>query len=129
MDDAERLRADWWGLMGKGLVPVGAERLRELALGVVRGEVFTSGQVREADRLTMLPMVFLPLALGGLRDWPEEELEKIGGLYGPMTSASPRSVNGYPCLFQMGVLGKEDWAKLWVRVQKMEAAMAAVGDD
>lgn len=58
-------------------------------------------------------LVFLPLAF-----LDEESLsrlmkheQEIGCFWGPMKSALPRGINGYPMLMEMGIMHIEDWAK------------------
>jgi len=38
------------------------EEMREIALGIFTGAIFTSNQIEERD-MSMLPMIFMPLAL------------------------------------------------------------------
>lgn len=123
----QEMASAWATAQGEERVipPVGKERLKELARGVIASEMFLSSQVRDE---AMLPMVFAPLLFGAFKDWLPEELEQIGGFYGPWSSALPRGINGYPMLTTMGVLNREDWKKLHEMIRKMEAALAAVDD-
>lgn len=127
--DQAQLEADWQALQHPvpedGCCPkVSDEKLREFVLGVLEGSLYTSDQVRDRN---LLSMVFLPLALGALNGWREDQLKEIGVLYAPMSAALPRSINGYPIFGEFCLLNKDDWARAskaihreWSRRQKIE---------
>lgn len=127
--DQAQLEADWRALQHPvpegGQVPnLSDEKLREFVLGVLDGSLYTSDQVRQQE---LLSMVFLPLALGALKDWSTEQVKEIGVLYAPMSAALPRSINGYPIFGEFRLLNKDDWARAskaihreWSRRQKIE---------
>lgn len=71
----ETLEADWAALRGtaapEGELPrLSEEKLREFVLGVLEGTLYTSAQVSTPE---MVRLVFLPIALGALKDWTEEQ--------------------------------------------------------
>lgn len=82
------------------------DELREFVNGVLSGEIFTSAQVSDQS---LLPLVFMPLALGCYSDVPEEQLKEIGVLYAPMKAAAPRCINGLPMLFEVRAMSRSDW--------------------
>jgi hypothetical protein len=86
------------------------DRLRQFILDFLGGRLFTSAHMSEGAP-DMLPMVFMPLALGGLADWTREEIEQIGIFYEYLADAGPRSINGMPCFFSMRMLHVEDWRR------------------
>lgn len=109
----EQLEADWAAVRGREPIDqdiphVSEERLREFVLGVLDGTLYTSNQVRREQDI---PLVFLPVAFGGFKDWTEDALKKVGVLYAPMSAALPRSINGYPMFTEVRVLHRDDWAR------------------
>lgn len=85
--------------------------LREFVNAVLAGEIFTSAQLSEHEQRNLLPLVFMPIALGAFADVPEEQLKDIGVLYASMKSAAPRSINGLPMFFEVRTLSRNDWAR------------------
>lgn len=110
----KQLEASWQILHGEeppGSRPprVSKDKIREFVLDALSGALFLSTQIREHD-LGLLPTIFLPLALGGLEGWTEEELKNIGVFYARMSTSLPRSINGYPIFPELAVLHRDDWA-------------------
>jgi len=98
-----------------------SEKVAELALGIFRGQIFTSAMVCHGD-FNILSTIFMPLGL-----LPEKEIEKLRKhfptlLYGQMEKALPSSINGYPIFMEMGMVYEQD-AKL-VK-QKYDALVVA----
>jgi len=94
---------------------VSKEKLKEFVLGVLDGTLFVSAQVKDKK---ILPIVFLPLALGGFEGWKESQVKNIGVFYARMSSALPRGINGYPCFPEMRILHQEDWARAAHAIQR-----------
>ena len=88
--------------------------LRQLALDLVDGRVFTD---RQAER--ELSMVFMPLALGALVEWTKEEIMEIGLIYEYLSEAGPRSVNGLPNFFSMKMVNRHDLEPLQKYVNEL----------
>lgn len=88
------------------------DELKKFIREFLSGAIYTSAQVTEMNILTM---VFMPLALGALSQWEEEEVEKIGILWEYLDQAGPRAVNGCPIFFSMYMMHREDW-KIAARV-------------
>lgn len=81
------------------------EEIVRLAQDVVDGKVFGTWQLpnNEGD---MLPMIFMPIALGCTIP------ENAGHAYEYLDKAGPRSINGYPCFFSVTFLNGPDSIKL-----------------
>ena len=139
--DADSLLSDWWALQGRELGRMTDEALKEFVKGVLRNEIFTSEHIRrrtayvcpkcEARRVWAdapcpecgeavvettepdidLGLVFLPLAMGGLAEWPKDQIKLIGCLWAYNRTAFPRSINGYPMFPEMRVMHRDDWAR------------------
>jgi hypothetical protein len=109
------------------------EELAQLVMDLCDNKVFTSAHLTTEDQENMTPMVFMPLALGGLASLPKREVEQVGLIYEYLDKAGTRGVNGYPCFFSMRVLNKEDWKKVHRaclnEMQRREASKASLMND
>lgn len=56
-------------------------------------------------------LIFLPLAMGALSDWPKDQLELIGCFWAYHHEAFPRSINGYPMFPSVRMMHRDDWAR------------------
>lgn len=92
-----------------------AEELKKFVLNVLDGSLFLSTAVKDQ---TLLPVIFMPLAMGALSGWTEEELSNIGVLYARMSQASPRAINGYPMFFEVSLMHKDDWERARVVIMQ-----------
>jgi hypothetical protein len=101
-----------------------AAELRKLAVDLRAGQVFTSAHV-PADQQDALPMVFMPIALGGLRQLTKKELDDVGLIYEYLDKAGPRAINGFPSFFSMHFLNKDDARQLGAIIKKLGAAEQA----
>lgn len=79
--------------------------LRQFVLNYCSGLIFTSADV--SDR-SMLPLVFLPLGMGGLSQLPESEIRNIGLFWEHLSAAGPRSINGLPMFVSVHMMHKAD---------------------
>ena len=94
------------------------EDLWALAKGIRNREVLTGTVV--PDRLW--PNVFLPLGMGVLAEFPEEELGKVGLVYGYYRDrCSTFEVNGFPSLSTCCFLHVDDVPVLNEMLVKLEA--------
>ncbi len=98
-----------------------AEKISELALGIFKGEVFTSTQVGEQDA-HLLPMIFVPLGFFSEEQHKEFDAHMPSMLCGWMNDALPRSINGYPFLPKMQMIYAKDTALIWEKYKKLAAA-------
>lgn len=92
------------------------QRLDDAALAtfvmeVCDGKIFTLHHIREHDRESMVPMVFMPVALGAFSGWYGVDLEQVGTIWEYLSEAGPRAINGYPMFFSLRVMHKDDWAR------------------
>lgn len=84
------------------------EKLREFVQDVLAGRIFVAEQVRRAEDI---PMVFMPIIMGALSDWPMSLKKQIGTIWEYNDLALPRSINGYPCFASCHILHTEDWER------------------
>jgi len=121
----EQFSADWPTVRGQD-VPKTSEDipklddtgLRKFVVEYLRGEIFTSVNIRPHDRLAMTQMIFLPLVFGGLELITPTGLHKIGVIYAYMKDALPRSINGYPIFGTCGFLHTDDWGRAWLAITR-----------
>jgi hypothetical protein len=86
--------------------------LREFVLGVCDDKVFTSAHLQQREGgLDLLRMVFLPLALGAMKEAPEAHIKDVGLMWEWMREAGPRSINGYPMFFSVRFMHQLDWER------------------
>lgn len=87
--------------------PLPDKELRELAMDLFKGNVFTSGML-PAHHPYICSMVFMPLALGGT---PAKRYHKQIGMIYAYTDGrdkrAPRSINGYPIFLSCRFLLKK----------------------
>lgn len=102
----------YWRDEGRVLPRMAKEDLVKFVEEYVDGsKIFTSADIPDKQQAQMLPMVFLPLAIGALAKWEEEDFKQIGLFWAYYHEAGPRSINGYPCFFSMRMMHIEDWEK------------------
>lgn len=89
------------------------EELAEFVMGVCDGNIYTSVGLGPSE----IRMVFMPIALGGLEGFTEEEIGEIGCIWEHLNQAGPRSINGRPGFFSMRLLHIEDakLAQVWIK--------------
>jgi hypothetical protein len=86
--------------------------LKQLAIDLVEGKVFTSNHLCAEGREDMISSIFMPLALGALSGMPEEELKQLGMVYEYLDKAGPIAVNGFPTFMSCGLLTLNDARKM-----------------
>lgn len=119
--EEDEIASSWQALDSKtteDLPSQSTEQLQQLVRGILEGTIFTSAQVRQPD---LIGSVFLPISLGGLSGLSKRQIDQVGVIYGPMDSALPRSINGYPMLTSAGLLNKSDWARVEAAVLREQA--------
>ena len=109
------------------------EEIKELAVGLMGGAVYTDFHVFEAGgdlALTYMPLAFMldedRRALVKFLMPDGEQTEKIGMVYEWMDKAGPRYVNGQPMFFSLQILSPEDRERLYVVIDRLAAVLAPV---
>lgn len=119
----EEMAADWATVQGKepppreGQVPkMTSEELKKFVLDYLANQIFTSANIRQTD---LVPMVFLPMAFGGLQTFTDEAIKDIAIVYAYMHEAvGSRSINGYPIFGSMRVMHRDDWARACAAIKR-----------
>ena len=91
--------------------------MADLALDCYRGKVYLH------DTEEKIRLGAMPLTMGGLEGWTEDDLNDIGMIISREEDWAPRSCNGIPMAFKVTLVSKSDWGKV---VEKWKAIIAAV---
>lgn len=83
------------------------EEIKKIARGIYKNEYFSSMQINPNDSHLIIN-IFMPLAFMSPLDRKQLIVDEIVHFYGELDGAATRSINGYPCLFSMHMLNKED---------------------
>lgn len=94
--------------------------LRAFVDDFISGRIFSMHHMSE-HQMGNVAMVFMPLALGALAGYSENELKKIGTIYEELSKAGPRSINGMPCFFSFKILHMDDWKRAHAAILREEA--------
>lgn len=99
-------------------VPKTEQEVKQFALDIIESRMFVSWMLRphEAD---MLYLIFMPLALMDDIGWKRLEAEEITHFYAYMKDAGPRSINGLPIFFSMGLLTQGDTLRINKAIKKL----------
>ena len=95
------------------------DKLKELALGIKNGQVFTD---RHIDNKRDFTMVFLVLGFLDAKAHKALVAQKPAMVYEWMSHALPRSCNGMPMFLSCGFLNKHDAEQVWKMVQALDEA-------
>lgn len=93
------------------------DELKALAMDIVDGKVFTDQMLTSG---VDIPMVFMPIILGGLKELTEEEKKDVAMIYEYLDKAGPRSINGNPCFFSLRILFREDFEVMYKFAKEYE---------
>lgn len=84
------------------------DELKNFVRDYLAGLIVTS----EDMDATLVPTVFMPLALGAIQGWSQKELAQLGAVWAHRTKdrSTGLGVNGYPMFVACRLMRKEDWA-------------------
>lgn len=103
--------------------------LKKIAADLYEGKIFTHTQIKNEQDILM---VFMPIALGAFKNWPKENIDKIGLIYEYIDKAGPRSINGYPIFFSFSMINKTDAAlveKFYKKYEKLKKSFEAPANE
>lgn len=81
--------------------------LRQLAIDMAAGRVFTDRHVRKGDQ-GLLGSIFMPLVLMSDEQRTAIGASNVGMFYEHLSEAAPRCINGYPIFLSMRMLSQHD---------------------
>ena len=93
------------------LLRLSDDELRRFVDDYVSDRIFTSAHLRDEEAARMLPMIFLPVALGCFSKTRPDSLKQIGVVWEYLHKAGPRGINGRPVFFSMNLLHIDDWER------------------
>jgi len=111
--------------------------VRELALGIMAGTVFTDRQLLDPRDITM---VFPVLSMMTPEQYQEsvidvvlpggiEDAAPVGLIYEHLDKAGPRSVNGYPMFFSLRVMSPSDLERVQGVMDELGAVLGVGADE
>jgi len=104
-------------------IPKTDKEIKEIALGIYKGIIFTSNQIKDNSSIGMVFSAFL-LSPPEYKKWLEEN--KISMLYEHLDKAGPRSINGYPMFISHGHLNNEDEIRVKEKFEEIKNLMELV---
>ena len=84
------------------------ETLKRFVLDYLAGKIFLSVDI---NRESLIPMVFLPIALGCFGNMTKETAKEVGVVWEYMSEALPTGINGYPCFGSCRIMHRDDWQR------------------
>ena len=102
------------------------EELKNVAIGIHSGTIFCDRQVQDEN---LLGNVFMPILLGALSEWTEEEAKEIGMIYEDLSEAGPRGINGYPIFMSCKMMNRKDAETVLMMVQKLRSSQDSLLND
>lgn len=109
--ESARLQEHWDDLReALNLPKLSDEKLREFVDDYVSGRIFTTAHLRDSEA-DMIPMIFMPLALGCFSKVQPDTLSQIGVIYEYYERAGRLNVNGKPTFFSFHMLHIDDWER------------------
>jgi hypothetical protein len=105
--------------------PLSDARVREIALGIFKGELFTNLQIREGGK-SMIPMIFMPISLMDAKAKRKFVASKPCLIWGNMKDTFSRSVNGYPIFTSFSYANREDAERIRIKHLEIKSAIEGV---
>lgn len=98
------------------------KEISRIALGIYKGDIFTSAQIRKNDD-GLLCQIFMPLLF--LSEDGKNEMKDHNAVlfYADVSEALPTSINGYPIFMSMFYLNNEDNDRLWKKYDSIKNAI------
>lgn len=98
--------------------------IKELALRLYRGEIFTSLQLRDLEH--ELSRVFMPIGFLDIVSIKVLTESNVGMFYSEMKHAAPRCINGLPMFFSVDYISEEDTDRLLKKYNQVVDLMEAL---
>ena len=95
------------------------KELKQIAIDIYKGHIFTDRQVYNAKDL---PLVFMVIPFMDEKDIKKLQDDPPGLMFEYIDKAGPRAINGMPSFFSMQMLSKEDTKKAFDLVDKLKEA-------
>lgn len=94
------------------------EEIARLAEHIIGGRVYSVDEVAQSQP-RLVPMVFLPLGLGGLNGYRREQLSRLFAfaIFGE-DKTSGQAINGWPIFFSMQIWRRQDAVKAYKKANE-----------
>jgi hypothetical protein len=102
------------------------EKVREIALGMFKGQLFTNLQLPEGRNNDLIRMVFMPLALMNEKEMKRFKADKPVLIWGDMADTFSRSINGYPIFTKVGYANRAEAEKIVAKYKEIKSAIEGV---
>jgi len=95
--------------------------VNQLAIDLVDDKIYTDLHIEDPS---LIPSVFMPIALGALANVREEDVKRIGFCYSRIENRNmaPRSINGHPIFWSVAFVNKDDAKKILATAEKIRDA-------
>lgn len=104
-------------------VPKTPDEIKQLALGLLAGVVYTGSMCKSP---TELRMMFMPLGFVDAETIEAMKSKNIVFFYEHLSNSTPHSINGKPTFLTVNMLNQTDYDLLIQTIEKVRAAVAAV---
>jgi len=94
------------------------EDLKNLAISIYKGEIFSNFNIRESD-MNLMSSIFMPLIFMDKKQF-EDFFDDCGMVYEFLSQAGKMAINGYPIFGSVRKLNKEDTDKVLKYYDKMK---------
>ena len=94
--------------------------LGKIAKDIAGNLIYTSNHLRDPN---LIGNVFMPIILGGLSGYTQEQIADIGFVYEYYDQAGNSSINGCPIFFSCRIVSKHDAKIIWEKVKKIQKVL------
>ncbi len=106
--------------------PYTQEDLENFVRDFMGNLIFIDRMIPPRDRGDMLSLVFMPLAMGCLRDRSLNEIKNVGMIYEYHSKALNKSINGLPMFTSFHIMNKEDTDRCLKAVEAKRKALEEI---
>ena len=105
------------------------EEFKRFVKDVRENRIFVSAMIPPEQIESVMPMVFMPLALGALSEASPDFIKSIGVVWEYYSEAVPMGINGYPMFMSCRFMHKLDWERAVSAVSALEMSDSALMDE
>lgn len=99
------------------------EEVKELAMRMYRGDVFTSDMINPVEFDQVLTMIFMPLIFMGKEHIEQCKAQEVTMFWAEMKDAGPRAINGYPIFTSCSFVKKQDHQRVIDKYRQIQDTM------
>jgi hypothetical protein len=102
------------------------DEIKELAMRMFRGEVFTSDMIDPNEFHQVVHMIFMPMIFMGHEHIEQCKAQEVTMFWANMADAGPRSINGYPIFMSCSFVKKQDHQRVIDKYRQIQDTMKAL---